>query len=897
MTMQFRQFAKSRTRLLGASVSALATMIALATPAVAQQAAQAAPAAGTGGIEQIVVTAQKRTENIQNVPIAISAFTANALKERGVNDVSQLTAFAPNVTLDASTPFSGSSAVLGASIRGVGSADFAFNIDPAVGVYLDGVFLGRSIGANQDLLDVDRIEVLKGPQGTLFGRNSTGGAINIVTHEPGNTFRFIGDVTTGSYNRLQTRMTMDVPLAQGLSAAISFGSLNREGYQHRIAYPGAYTADAYTGFSAAGYNAGDDRQGGDANWNGRIKLKYVQGSFKAVLTLDYTHINQESTPNSLLGTFSSGPNVTNSFGGLVANDLGPNEGFPVQTALQIIPGGGGTNFLGLYNFCIGASPSDIAARALQSICGPRTGVNGYNTLPGLAGQAANGYVAYGNQFITGHPDTTYSQGENYSRVKQYGIGLNLETRIGSATLKSITSYRQVDLNAGLDDSGSPLNMLTLSFTVDQHQWSQEFQLSGKTLADKLTYVFGLYGFNETGNLHDFVNFDAGLLQVDGPGRINTVALAGYGQIDYKASDLLSFTLGGRITHEHKNYYGGQADDNGFGYKLFNCAPSPLCAALTGFPVGNNNAAYFANQYGSNLGALANYFDYYPNNPLSALYTNFTPKAGVQLHASRDVMAYFTWSRGYKSGGWTTRLSNPLAVAPEFGPEKVQSFELGVKSTLLDRKLQLNADVFDSQYNGIQLNEQVGLSPTVENLGKAQIKGAEIEATVAPGGGFTLAGSLSYLDAHYTYVCGEANVFQDFCGGQSAYIAPNSISAGIYSGAQLPKAPHWKTNLSPSYHLLLPNDKGQIVFAADWTFTTSMRNDSPGTYLMWRTATNIVNGSIAYKAPGGNWDLTVGATNLTNQRYLITGQSNLAAGIVSGTYNRPAEWYARLGVKF
>ena len=138
---------------------ALSVLIAGTAQAQSTPAAPAAAAPAEGGIQEIVVTAQKRSENVQNVPIAISAFTANALKERAVGDVSQLSGLSPNVTLDASTPFSGSSAVLGASIRGVGAADFAFNIDSAVGVYVDGVYLGRSVGANQDLLDVDRIEV------------------------------------------------------------------------------------------------------------------------------------------------------------------------------------------------------------------------------------------------------------------------------------------------------------------------------------------------------------------------------------------------------------------------------------------------------------------------------------------------------------------------------------------------------------------------------------------------------------------------------------------------------------------------------------------------------------------------------------------------------------------
>ena len=130
-------------------------------------------------LEEIVVTAQKRSENVQNVPIAITAFTAETLQSKGLNDIHSLSNLTPNVNLDGGAPFSGDSSVLSASIRGIGQDDFAFNLDPGVGVYLDGVYLARTIGANQNLLDVDRIEILKGPQGTLFGRNTIGGAISI----------------------------------------------------------------------------------------------------------------------------------------------------------------------------------------------------------------------------------------------------------------------------------------------------------------------------------------------------------------------------------------------------------------------------------------------------------------------------------------------------------------------------------------------------------------------------------------------------------------------------------------------------------------------------------------------------------------------------------------------
>lgn len=251
------------------TVSLAVLAAAMATPAFAQNAPQAqAEAAPEGGIAEIVVTAQKRAENVQDVPIAISAFTSGALQERAVTSVAALSNLAPNVTLDAGTPFSGSTAVLSAYIRGIGANDFAFNIDPGVGIYLDGVYLARSVGANQDLPDVERIEVLKGPQGTLFGRNTIGGAISIVTHDPGKEFRFVGDVTVGRFSLVQTRGTVDLPITDGLGASVSFSTKNRNGYLKRIPFPGAtnFASTSINNYKAAGYNnAGYGTEGGDNN--------------------------------------------------------------------------------------------------------------------------------------------------------------------------------------------------------------------------------------------------------------------------------------------------------------------------------------------------------------------------------------------------------------------------------------------------------------------------------------------------------------------------------------------------------------------------------------------------------------------------------------------------------
>lgn len=889
-------------KLFMASLGAIA--VAISTPAFAQDKAsdnKDGADARSGGVDVIVVTAQKRAENVQDVPIAISAFSSKALQERAVGDVSGLSAISPNVTLDASTPFSGSTAVLGASIRGIGTADFAFNIDQAVGVYLDGVYLGRSVGANQDLLDVERIEVLKGPQGTLFGRNTIGGAVSIVTHDPGNEFRFVGDITTGSYSRFQARGTMDIPLSPNLSSSVTFGMQRRDGYQHRIPYPGTYAVDSWQNFVAAGYNNNGDRQGGENSYSFRSKLKWdTGGSFKAIASFDYQNVDQESTPNTLLATTE---NVPGPFAGLNANNLGPAYGFPIQTGLDIITGSSGFLFAGLYNFCLTATQAQIDARSASNLCGPRTSTAGYNTLPGLfgAGNAAIPKLPYDSRFITGDIDTTYATGNNYSKVKQWGVGLTLSQDFSdNFQVKSITSYRKVDFNAGVDLDGSPLSFLQTSFTVNQHQFSQELQFNGSALADSLKYTFGAYYFEEAGDLHDYVTFADGLLQVDGPGRISTKSYAAYGQIDWRINDLIGITLGGRYTHENKSYFGGQADDNGFNYKLFNCVPpdgvdagtNAPCFALVGFPVGNNNAAMFS--YGSNLGDLANFLDYYPAGPSSQKFNNFSPKAGIQIHPNEDVMFYASWTRGYRSGGWTTRLSNPLDVAPTFGPEKAESYEIGVKSQFLDNDLQINIAAFSTRYKGIQLNQQIGVSPTVANLGNARIKGFEVEMVAAPTRGLTINASVGYLDAKYSYICGENGNADAFCLANSAYVAPNPLQAGIFAGAPLPKAPDWKFNISPRFEV--PVGSGSIVFLADYTHTTSMRNDTEGTFLLMRPATDMLNGSVTYKS-GDHWDLTVGGTNITNERYIVTGQAQIAGGEIYGTYNRPAEWYARLRFEF
>lgn len=502
-------------------------------------------AAGGGGIADIVVTAQKRAENVQDVPIAISAFGGAAVQERAVGNVSQLAALAPNVTLDSTVPFSGSTAVLAASIRGIGSNDFAFNIDPGVGIYIDGVYLARSVGANQDLLDIERIEVLKGPQGTLFGRNTIGGAVSLVTKEPAKEFSGQGDFTTGRFNMFQARATVNVPLTDSLFSSVSFVVKSRDGYGKRIPFPDARAVNVtpYTAYPATGYDS-PRREGDEQNSTIRAKLRYDDGgAFRITVGGDYQR-NKATAPNTLLAIISgTNPNFGDLYNICISSD---------SATLTAISGAVGLN---LNNLCGSFGTQFPSVR--RSVTTPITRVYGLGGV-NADSNPNNDRLPWGSQFITGNPDVSYANGNNFAELTNWGVNATMDYDLSdNVAIKSITAYREGHWLSGADLDGSPINMLHASFDQDQWQFSQELQLTGSALDKSLNYVLGAYYFKEKGTLLDLVTFSEGMNQIDGPNWLSTENYAFFGQVDWRPIDLIGITLGGRYTSEKKLFEGGQ----------------------------------------------------------------------------------------------------------------------------------------------------------------------------------------------------------------------------------------------------------------------------------------------------------------------------------------------------
>lgn len=293
-----------------------------------------------------------------------------------------------------------------------------------------------------------------------------------------------------------------------------------------------------------------------------------------------------------------------------------------------------------------------------------------------------------------------------------------------------------------------------------------------------------------------------------------------------------------------------------------------CQQVLGFPTAGND----------------NPLRIYPTGINHKSFNNFSPKIGIQLHPMPDVMLYASYSAGYKTGGWTTRYTTPQTQVFGFDPEKAKTYEIGLKSTLLNRRLQFNASFFHTDYKDIQLNYQVGTSPTIANVGDARIRGVEVEVIAKPASILTINASVGYTDAQYTYLDPAVQVTS----------APTSFQAGATVGGPLPKTPKWKVNIGP--RIDLPLAGGTLSLLADYTYTSEMRNNVEGTYVLNRPSTNVFNASLIFAAPEDRFTVTVGGTNLTNERYITSGSSIPASGVVAGTYSRPVEWYVRLGFK-
>ena len=806
-------------------LGSLATM-----PVYAQQDQNNDTGAGYG-LEEIVVTTRKQSENLQSTPVTVTAFTETALQNRGIQNNADIANFTPNVVFDTSSTFAGAD-TFQAFIRGVGQSDFALNTDPGVGLYIDGVYFARAPGSVIDLLDIERVEVLKGPQGTLFGRNSIGGVVSIITRKPTNDFEFRGEATVGRFQRIEGSGVVSGALVEGeLYGSFAFKAGKKDGFQERIPFGGTSVLGGTSVASPTGIpldqllvaDTSDGRDPG-AKSGGSVRGKLLwtpSDTFEATLIVDNSTVRDAANPTTLLEVDS-------------AFALG-----------------------GLYNACINGAPIPPCATSpfLPS------GAN-------LTGERPD--LLYTDQFITGDIDTTYATGANFAKIDNLGISTILDWRLSnSVSLKSITAYRKLDSAFGIDVDSSPVVFDQTSFRLDTKQFSQELQ-ANFDLNGKVDGTVGVYYFDEDGDQLDNVPIAGGLIQVAGGFEHDTKAYALFGEGNYHLTEDISFIFGIRYTNEEKTLILNQQNLN-TDFSTLGLNPADLPRP---------NAPEF-------LG---------PSEPLVADFDNVSIRTGVNWQVTDDLFTYFTFSQGFKSGGFTTRLTtffSPAVIAAadpndpsvlrqlDFDEEVSDNFELGFKSSFLDNRVRLNAAVFYNKYDNIQIVLQRGVSPSNENVAEARIKGLEVEFEAIPADWLSVNATLGYLDADYTEIDPDA-----------APLLFNRFGQQITTDTKLQNTPTVTASLAVNAAL-----SDRYALNINGSYTSSVENDVFNTPFISQDSVFLLGASFLYTSPDDHWNARLGVINLTDERYIVSGFEGGALPFTTGSYNRPREWYLTVGYTF
>ena len=688
---------------------------------------------GSFVLEEVVVTAQKRTESIQDIPISVQAFSANAIEKLGASTLSDLRVAAPSLVFGGLG--SGSQQQMG--MRGV--VDFARNvgIDSRMGVYIDGVFQGRSYVSDVPLLGLESVEILRGPQGTLFGKNTETGAISLNTKKPSEEFEGQVGAEVGDNDLLKGTAYLSGPLTDSLFGSVSASYLESEGYYENL---------------TLGKDVGDKDTGA------------VRGQLRFLPTdkLDLT----------LAGDYAK-----------------KHSDEPIAVNADLEP-----------------------------------------------------YRTYQN-FVTKDDSETY------------GVALTGEYQFDrDYTLTSITAFRHGEFETLADDDYTPANIVKADFDEEADQWSQELRIASP-IEEKYDWVAGAYFYTNDSQterklfagedfynmiigppLDDFSEALSGYTTV--PGKVTTDTYAAYMHGNYRFTEKLELTAGVRYTKEQKDVKWQQE----------NVQNDPVVAAALEAATG---APLTQAPYGL-IGAI----NYAPvKDDLDD--DDWSPTIGLNYFATDDIMIYGKYSRGFKSGGWNADFMTAGLEYFAYDSESVDSYELGLKSTLFDEAVRLNVAAFYSEFDDYQVFQRVfnsGGNPSIQltNAGEVTTKGLELESVWIPMERLQLTLNAVYLDTQY-----DTFINQD---------------GSDYSDNELPFAPEWKTYVGAQYIQPLGN-WGELTFNLDYSYTDNQWTDPANSAMDELDSYDLVNARMTYTPTDGSWEVAVWGKNLADEEYQVNSNLN------------------------
>jgi iron complex outermembrane receptor protein len=828
--------------------SSFAVAAALAVPAYAQDAA--APAEDEAGRNnEIIVTAEFREARLQDTPIAITAVNSEMLEARGQTDISQVAAQAPNVSLTPQ-PQNGGSGLI-AYIRGVGQTDFNYAMDPGVGIYIDDVFIPTLSSSLLDLMDLDRIEILRGPQGTLAGKNSIGGAIKLFSAKPQGDGSGSLQVTYGSYNRVEVRGMADFRINDNLSARVSGVAKARDGYVDLLDYGVSHPDDIVPSNNARGAYPVVGTQGGQSIAAGRVALRWVPvDTVEVNLSGDYTHERSEPQPTVLL-----------------AAGLPQSATNPVFDPTKPYPGRGAGP--GQPAWLPGTDGSAVPFDCRFVPSGPYS----CDTLSSSVYGGDTRYISYAN-FLDGTAPTSQSPFKPYAALQNqdfngWGIHGNVAIDLSdSLQLFYIGSWREYTTKFGQDQDASPVPIAQLDNRLDHRAWSQELRLNGEFGDGLLEYTVGGFYMDQAGSYTARVDLNyAGIDFIHGPDTTPSTSKALFLNATLHPTSSWSITGGLRRSWDEKTYTYFRRNPDGtvpFQGPPFDPAyPGPVCEFFQGKPTAGPTG--IGNQ---------------PNCLLSGIFDlagEFKGKRWdwrlvTDYRFSDALLVYASAATGYKGGGVNPRpffgpstgpcgpfQYNPdgsvIPAAPcdqilPFNPETLITYEVGFKSDFLDRRVRLNGAVFYNDYKDIIfILSACPSSPCIRptNVGKAKVKGAELELTTFPVDGLAVDASVSYIKVDY----------------DEASVAP----AGLNGSETFPYTPEWTYSFGIQYdHDIGP---GTVGVRFDGSYRSEIFTDTANTPWSKIDSRFLGNARLSYTTSDEDWRVSLEVQNVFDKYYFLS----------------------------
>ncbi|MHB2245458.1 TonB-dependent receptor [Pseudomonas fitomaticsae] len=710
-------------------------------------------AIATSQLETVTVTTRRREESSQDVPTPMSVVSGQTLETQRVYRIQDLQQLVPSVNV--AYMHARQSSV---SIRGLGNNPASDGLEGSVGLYIDNVYLGRPGMAVFDLMDIEQLEVLRGPQGTLFGKNTTAGVINISTRAPSFTPERSIETSVGEDGYFQTKGTISGPLNDVLAGRLS-------------AYRTRSDGDIKNEFN------GHDLNGGSRD------------GFRAQLLFK------------------------------------PNENFNLR-------------WIGDYN----EEDSSAGTRVLYNTGPTINGVNLYSARAAAAGAT----------LVNGSHRKVNLDNDQHVTVHQGGTSVEANWTLPSDfTLTSVSSYRFWNFTPRNDDGLNVPATYNAGVSVEDKQYSQEFRLASPK-GEFFDYVLGAYYFGSDLDNKSFAYYgpradiwngtpQGALANVNsvGRGHIKTDSFALFAQGTWHLTPRLDFTAGVRGTYEEKNAWVNRDAPQG-GAAVTGAAATARRGRTGAYDSGD------LNQYSSSPSGLLN---------LSYRFTD-------------DLLGYATLSHGEKSGGVNLVVgSAPTAGADSLliGTERANNAELGFKSTLWDRRLQLNANVFWTQVNAYQTNayDDVNRVQYLTNAGSVRSRGVEFESTVIPLRGLTLNFNGSYNDVSYLS-------YKDAPCPPEVSQAPGAPASCDLSGHQVVGASKWIGNANGKYEWNLDNGLQPYV-----TGSYAFRSKAVGTVedsdYGQIPSYAVVNLSTGLRGDfnQGQWDVSLWLKNAFDKTYYTT----------------------------